>query len=130
MNTTTQISDDEARSFYVHAERGKQVDLEGEGVKYSVIQPHDLQRFACTVTELRHEVARLQGVIATACEIIERGDERLLADDGPIGNQPPRLTLKEWGKLYRILDKALPTIRRSALRRRASPKSVTKTEER
>jgi hypothetical protein len=32
---------------------------------------------------------------------LELGDNRLLADDGPAGGQLPRLTPKEWGKVYR-----------------------------
>jgi 3-deoxy-D-arabino-heptulosonate 7-phosphate (DAHP) synthase len=33
-------------------------------------------------------------------ELIELGDRRLLVSDGPCGNQPPQLTLKEWREIY------------------------------
>ena len=49
-------------------------------------------------------VARLRRAIDRACFIIETGDQRLLAADGPAGNQPPDLRLDEWRELYRILD--------------------------
>lgn len=48
--------------------------------------------------------AYLRRAIQRACEIIEMGDQRLLAQDGPCGNQPPQLSLAEWRDLYRILD--------------------------
>lgn len=41
-----------------------------------------------------------------ACAIIETGDQRLLASDGPAGGRPPALTLAEWRKLYVLLDRA------------------------
>lgn len=44
--------------------------------------------------------------INQACAIIEMGDQRLLASDGPAGNQPPDLTLAEWCQLYTTLDDA------------------------
>lgn len=49
---------------------------------------------------------RLRAAINDACAIIETGDARLLAGDGPAGNQPPDLTLYEWRRLYVILDTA------------------------
>jgi hypothetical protein len=44
--------------------------------------------------------------INRACEIIEMGDQRLMAADGDCGNLPPDLTLTEWRELYRTLDRA------------------------
>lgn len=41
--------------------------------------------------------------VLKACNIIERGDERLLASDGPAGGQPPDLSLEEWSTLYETL---------------------------
>lgn len=49
---------------------------------------------------------RMRKALRQACEIIEMGDARLLASDGPAGNQPPDLTLDEWRQLYSILDMA------------------------
>lgn len=40
-------------------------------------------------------------------DIIELGDQRLLASDGPAGGQPPDITLAEWRELYVKLTKAL-----------------------
>lgn len=44
--------------------------------------------------------------IEHACEIIELADARLLAGDGPAGNQPPDMSLAEWRELYVTLDAA------------------------
>lgn len=58
------------------------------------------------VVALLAEVERLQSAIQSACEIIELGDQRLLASDGPAGGQPPDLSLAEWRTLYVTLDRA------------------------
>ncbi len=50
--------------------------------------------------------ARLLRAINEACAIIELGDDRLMAGDGPCGNQPPDLSLDDWRKLYETLDAA------------------------
>lgn len=34
-------------------------------------------------------------------EMLELGDHRLLASDGPCGGQLPDLSPEEWGKVYR-----------------------------
>lgn len=52
------------------------------------------------------DASQLLKAINIACEIIELGDERLLASDGPAGGQPPDLTLAEWGTLYATLNGA------------------------
>lgn len=49
---------------------------------------------------------RLLTAVDKACVIIETGDQRLLASDGPVTNQPPELSLIEWRELYTALDKA------------------------
>ena len=57
---------------------------------------------------LRYSARRrleLLDAIRKACEIIERGDARLLAVDGPCSDLPPALSLGEWRELYRILDR-------------------------
>jgi hypothetical protein len=53
------ISDEEAESFEHHAEYGVTIDISGEGVGYSCIQPYDLIRFCRTVAALRAQVAGL-----------------------------------------------------------------------
>lgn len=55
---------------------------------------------------LRRQIEGLLKAINAACAIIETGDQRLLAGDGPAGGQPPDLSLAEWRKLYVTLDKA------------------------
>lgn len=57
----------------------------------------DLRRY-------RNRVKALQKAIRTACEIIETGDQRLLANDGPCGGQPPDISLDEWRRMYRVLN--------------------------
>ena len=50
--------------------------------------------------------AALLKAINKACRIIERGDERLLGQDGPCGGLPPDLSLAEWREMYVTLDNA------------------------
>lgn len=52
------------------------------------------------------EVKQLHDAIDRACRIIEAADARNLPSDGPLGFLPPQMTLKEWGELYDVLDKA------------------------
>ena len=47
------------------------------------------------------------GLLRQAAGIIETGDQRLLASDGPAGGQPPDITLREWRKLYRNITQAV-----------------------
>ncbi len=58
------------------------------------------------VRRLRAALSQARAAIGKACEIIETGDQRLLASDGPAGNQPPDLSLAEWRTLYVTLDAA------------------------
>ena len=41
-----------------------------------------------------------------AIQIIETGDDRLLAADGPVGGQPPDISLEEWREMYVRLVRA------------------------
>lgn len=56
--------------------------------------------------------------ILRACQMIEMGDQRLLASDGSAGEQPPDLTLEEWCTLYETLKAA-----------RGMPQPFTKNKE-
>jgi hypothetical protein len=58
------------------------------------------------IHRLRGRVAALTKAIEEACGIIEVGDQRLLASDGPVNGQPPEITLAEWHRMYTVLDKA------------------------
>lgn len=110
------VSDDEARSFYNHAETGAKSEATEEYPEYSLIQPGDLQRLCMSIVGLR-------AALNAACGIIEIGDQRLLASDGPVNGRPPELSLAEWRKLYRTLDTARSkpsTKRRRTLRRRVA----------
>ena len=66
----------------------------------------DEQRTGRQLHRARKRVAALTTAINEACEIIELGDQRLLAADGPAGGKPPDISLEEWKRMYRILDKA------------------------
>jgi hypothetical protein len=46
-----------------------------------------------------------------ACGIIETGDRRLMASDGPAGGQPPDISLREWRTMYVTLSRALTRAR-------------------
>ena len=54
----------------------------------------------------KERVLKMESAINDACEIIEQGDLRLLASDGPAGGQPPDISLLEWRKMYRTLNAA------------------------
>lgn len=56
---------------------------------------------ACEPGELGSDAhARL----AEIARIIELGDQRLLAADGPAAGQPPDLTLDEWRRIYELAN--------------------------
>ena len=44
---------------------------------------------------------RILAAANTVCDLLEIGDLRLLASDGPAGNQIPYLNPQEWGRVYR-----------------------------
>jgi hypothetical protein len=46
-----------------------------------------------------------------ACGIIETGNRRLMASDGPAGGQPPDISLREWRTMYVTLSRALTRAR-------------------
>lgn len=62
--------------------------------------------------------AAMRKAAQTVINLLELGDDRLLAADGPCGGQKPDLTPKEWGKVYR----ACKTIAREAQRAEGAPK--------
>ena len=56
--------------------------------------------------EMESSAEALREAVNAACAIIELGDQRLRASDGPAGGQPPDLSLAEWRRLYVTLDNA------------------------
>ena len=56
------------------------------------------------VAKLNELLQRLEEIAS----IIETGDQRLLATDGPCGDQPPNISLAEWRRMYLLakLEKA------------------------
>lgn len=62
------------------------------------------------------DVDRGAKALDVACGIIEVGDQRLLASDGLAGNQPPDISLVEWRRLYKLIDRARTTLRRQGAR--------------
>lgn len=72
-------------------------------VKPAGENPAALRTLQANNTRLRGEVWVLRQAVELACAMIERGDDRLLAADGPCGNRPPDLTLDEWRDMYRAL---------------------------
>lgn len=54
---------------------------------------------------LSHLVS-IEKALNEACGIIEVGDQRLLAGDGPAGSLPPDISLAEWRRMYVVLDRA------------------------
>ena len=58
-----------------------------------------------TITRQRLETVETR--LAEIAKIIELGDHRLMAADGPCGNLPPDISLAEWRQMY-CLAKGLP----------------------
>lgn len=54
----------------------------------------------------RAEIRAIMLSIDEAKHIIETGDQRLLASDGPAGNQPPDISLDEWRAMYLQIERA------------------------
>ena len=68
----------------------------------------ELDRLRAENVELRHDIERHLAIASEyaedaelVCQMLELGDQRLLASDGPAGGQLPELSPKEWGKVYR-----------------------------
>lgn len=57
-------------------------------------------------TTVCSKLVEWDATIRSAVELIELGDQRLLAADGPAGKQAPDLSLAEWRKLYLLLTSA------------------------
>lgn len=68
------------------------------------IMPDDV--WLLRIVALCDTVQDIREAVDHACTIIETGDQRLLAADGPAGNQPPDISLTEWRDLYIKLDQA------------------------
>lgn len=66
----------------------------------------DEQRVGRQLHRYRGRIAGLVSAINEACAIIELGDQRLLAGDGPAGGRPPEISLEEWRRMYVVLDRA------------------------
>lgn len=58
----------------------------------------------------RSEIRAILLSIDEAKHIIETGDQRLLASDGPVGNQPPDISLDEWRAMYLQIERAHKTL--------------------
>jgi len=63
-----------------------------------------LRDSASALLDYERTVAAMEAAAAKARAIIELGDQRLLAADGPCGGLPPDLTLAEWRDLYVTLS--------------------------
>jgi hypothetical protein len=61
----------------------------------------ELFRELDAVTKERNALA---SAIHEACDIIETGDARNLALDGPAGGSVPQMSLAEWRALYTVLE--------------------------
>lgn len=49
--------------------------------------------------------------LTRAAEIIEVGDQRLMAGDGPCGGMPPDISLTEWREMYLCIVAAIKVLR-------------------
>jgi hypothetical protein len=82
----------------------------GHGTSHCVAQGYDVAYAALIVAAVNAlplliaEVRRLRDAVSDACGIIEIGDQRLLASDGPVNNMPPEITLAEWKEMYSVLN--------------------------
>lgn len=86
---------------YVHEQLGAALDQFGElGGVYTgwrVYEP-----IGADAARQVSQIERLERRLAAIAELIEGGDQRLLAADGAVGGQPPQLTLDEWRQIYEM----------------------------
>lgn len=57
--------------------------------------------------ELHRKYSSMVRNAKTVCTMLELGDGRLLASDGPAGGQLPDLTPLEWGRVYRACQRIM-----------------------
>jgi hypothetical protein len=106
------MSEDEDWYFLEKQKRGalKYGDrwIEAMGHVRYLLRASDVRVSASIMADLAWAVCRASrlDVLDVACALIELGDQRLLASDGPAGGQPPDLSLEEWRTLYKMLDRA------------------------
>src|SRR5262245_28070912 len=67
-----------------------------------------------TIARLRAAMKEVRDAANTVIEMLELGDDRLLASDGPAGGQLPDLSPAEWGKVYRACKKLAARLREEA----------------
>ena len=73
-------------------------DLMAESVKFVLALPTKDQ----LIDDLQNRVEVMRKNARIVCEMLELGDHRLTAMDGPIGKgTKPDLSAEEWGKVYR-----------------------------
>lgn len=63
--------------------------------------------FARELENVSNQVRKHAQIVA---QMLELGDQRLMAHDGPIGGQLPDLSPDEWGEVYRAC-KAITTLK-------------------
>jgi len=71
------------------------------GQSQPVTEPCSARRRAWYRGRAQRKLAAAVKAAQTVRDLLELGDHRLLAADGPAGNQLPDLSPKEWGKVYR-----------------------------
>lgn len=90
---------------YMHCKTLESAETQAQGMAERI---RDVYGFEVIVrlVEAQSPEATMRKAIEKACTIIEMGDQRLTALDGPCGNLPPVLSLAEWRELYVTLDEA------------------------
>lgn len=77
------------------------------------LEGHDPDDVA-KIGKLIAESVILRKDATVVCEMLELGDQRLLAGDGPAGGQRPDLSPEEWGKVYRACKRIAKMRKQSA----------------
>lgn len=72
----------------------------GEALGIKALKVPEFSRIAVELASIRAEVEDVAKHAAIICTLLELGDDRLLASDGPAGGQLPDLSPDEWGKVY------------------------------
>lgn len=73
------------------------------GSKFILALAQEIQSLRKAVDAAKGYMTGGAKLLDRAIEIIETGDQRLLASDGPAGGRPPDITLAEWRELYETL---------------------------
>jgi fumarate hydratase class II len=69
-------------------------------------------RLETDVAKLREDAAKVTSAATIVRELLDIGDQRLLAGDGPVWGIKPDLSATEWGRVYRACGRIIDAARK------------------